>query len=367
MQSKHALSIRTGLSLAALGLLGACGGSGGSGAAESGGPASAYILNQNDTVWTMSEDAGKGALTLAANQVNTGSGARVMVTDPLKRYLYVGSNGGPFAPTLTTYSLTAADHRPVPLGAGLPGSPGAAALAMAPSGAFLYSGGDTGILTFRLTDGVPSQVGGPVASGSGVTDLAVDPSGRFLYVINGYTGTAQASDDTLRVYTLDPGTGLPTATGEIQPTGRYPFALRVNPQGQAVYVLNQSSQDISQFTRNRQDGTLTPQGSVPSGTAYYLGGLTLDRSGAFLYLADPTSHGVRGFKVNTPGTLTALGPAFAANDTPEALALDPGGTLLFTTNYNNSISAFRVDPLSGQLTYVGKSPMGGTGKGILFR
>ncbi|HJV21509.1 MAG TPA: beta-propeller fold lactonase family protein [Holophagaceae bacterium] len=356
--------LRVGLPVATLALLAACGGGGGSDAAT---PHTAYILNENDTVWTMSEDAGKGTLDLAQNQVNTDWGSKIMVTDPQKRYLYVGNNGGPFTPTITTYSLTASDHRPVQLGSGIPASTGAAALAMSPNGTFLYSGGDAGILTFRLTNGTPTQVGGVLPSGHGVTDLAVDPTGHFLYAVNGYTSIAGTSDDTVRVYSLDAATGAPTATGALYATAYDPVAVRVNPNGKAVYVVNLSGQSLSQFTRNAQDGSLTPQVNLPTGTSSYIGGLTLDRFGAFLYLADPTNGGVKGFKVNGDGTLSSLGAVFDAHDYPQALALDPEGGLLFTTNYNNSITAFRVDMSTGRLTYVGKSPMGGTGKGILFR
>lgn len=354
-------------------LCGLCLVSCGGGGSSQGAPTTqryAYVINFNDTIWTFSEDAVQGTLSLAANQVNSGWGAHSMVLDPRKTHLYVANNGGGGSnPTVTIYSLTAADHRPVQVGTGVPSGPGAGVLAMAPSGAFLYVGGDTGIFTYRVaTDGTLTQVGAPVVSGRTVTGLAVDPSGHHLYASSGYTNAAPSgSDNTLNVFALDAATGVPTATGASYSTPFDPGAIQMHPSGLTLYVMSVSGSAISQFTRNTGDGSLVSRGALSLGTSAYPMGMTLTPGAKFLYVATFNSGGVRGFLVNGDGTLTSLGAAFEAQDQPQALAVDPDGQTLFTANYNNTLTGFRIDATTGHLTFLAKSPMGGDGHAIVIK
>lgn len=353
------------LPLAALLLLAACGGASSSGGASAAlQPRYAYAINFNSTIWTFSEDG--AALDLAANQVNSDEGASRLVMDPQRRWLYAVNTGlgGTGIGSVTAYDLTAADHRPVSLGASVATGANTAAVAMAPSGQFLYVGGDAGIYTFRISaSGTLSQVGNPVASGSSVTGLAVDSGGRYLYTANGYTPAGSgSSDNTLRVFTLDSSTGTPSDTGHSYATGLDPQTVQVG--GAAVYVINRSGNSVSIFLKNA-DGSLSSKPAATTGA--YPVDLVLDPSGRFLYSANRSGNSVSGFRVGADGGLTSLGPDFDVQDGPNALAVDPEGTHVFTANYNNAFTGFSRDGATGQLSYVGKSLMGGEPHAILIR
>jgi len=73
------------------------------------------------------------------------------------------------------------------------------------------------------------------------------------------------------------------------------------------------------------------------------------------------SSAVAGFSVSAgSGTLTALASSpFAAGNTPSQAVVDPFGTFLYVSNYNDSmggISAYTINPFTGDLVAVTGSP-----------
>src|SRR6185437_12063607 len=74
------------------------------------------------------------------------------------------------------------------------------------------------------------------------------------------------------------------------PTGTDPSSMATTPSGQYAYVLNFADLTLSQFSLGTQ-GALTPlsPATIP---APYRGGITLDPSGANLYVLDSFSGNV---------------------------------------------------------------------------
>jgi 6-phosphogluconolactonase len=93
------------------------------------------------------------------------------------------------------------------------------------------------------------------------------------------------------------------------------------------------------------------------------GGIAIDPSGQFLYVADTFNAQVVAFLINQgTGALSPMtGPPFAVgNGTngPFAVNIDPSGHFLYTGNsYDGTISMFTIDPSSGALSAIGGSPL----------
>ena len=73
------------------------------------------------------------------------------------------------------------------------------------------------------------------------------------------------SDNTIGFYSIDSSGNL-TPLAELA-TGTYPSSVTVDPSGQFVYVTNETSNTISAYTINQNDGTLTAGTAVASGTS----------------------------------------------------------------------------------------------------
>ena len=150
-------------------------------------------------------------------------------------------------------------------------APSYVVVVVTPSDKFAYvvnnlTGSDGAFGVFQFTVDSTTGVLTPnnpafVASGNGPTEIAVDPTSKFAYVVN-------RQDNTLSMYTVDPGTGnLTLNTARANPTGTIatgdePFRARFDPSGKFLYVANENN-PASIYTVNN-DGTLNAVGSTAS-------------------------------------------------------------------------------------------------------
>jgi len=133
------------------------------------------------------------------------------------------------------------------------------------------------------------------------------------------------------------------------------------PSPQFLYVVNTISATISGFSINATSGALTQVGpATPTAEASIYAAAT--PNGKFLYVAteDNDVNGVSGFVINpTTGVLTPTSPAtFGVNgdSMPFGITIDPTSTHVYTANAR-SISAFKIDSVSGALSEVPGTPV----------
>jgi 6-phosphogluconolactonase len=105
--------------------------------------------------------------------------------------------------------------------------------------------------------------------------------------------------------------------------------------------------------------------SGPSGGATFV---SVDPTGRFLYVADPTVNAVFAFTVGSNGALSAIsGSPFASGLQPVALAAAPEGNLLYVANQgSNNVSGYVIDKNSGALAALSGSPFATGGKAPSF-
>ncbi|MBZ5721852.1 MAG: beta-propeller fold lactonase family protein [Acidobacteriia bacterium] len=224
-------------------------------------------------------------------------------------------------------------------------------------------------------------------------------------------------DQMVSSFSANLGNGTLSAVGTSQGTGVMPAAMVLSPSGNALFVANSASGDISAFTVN-SDGTLTAvSGSTLAGTSpvsmafdpggkllfvadagipgsttqvgsvlvYSVSGTTLtpvgsivttssgavnampvavavsvQASASFLYVANQNDGTVCAYQYDATGAATSLAPPYAVGTAPSALAVTPtatvipNGTFLYVANSgSNNVSGFTIDPTLGTLTSVG--------------
>ncbi len=223
-----------------------------------------YVLNQADaTISAFAIDA--RGLLVSAGTTPVPASPQNMVVSPTAGFLYV-SSGSP-ATTITGFSI-GANGALTPIAGPFSGGTGIAGMTIDSKGQFLFAAdsGNNTILSFTIAaNGALAPVAGsPFAtSGTQPTWIAVDATTKFLY-------TANQGSDNIDAFTLNAGaltavTGspfasFPTATTKPQPT----FAV-IDVTNNFLYVGNKGTSNISGFSINPADGTLTALANSPFG------------------------------------------------------------------------------------------------------
>lgn len=184
--------------------------------------------------------------------------------------------------------------------------------------------------------------------GCGPASPATAATGTFVYVANkGRNSVSQF--DVSGVGALTP---LAPAT---VPSGPFPNAIAVSPQGNNAYVVDAGAVDapaneISQYNINPITGQLTPK-SPATITAGNGDAIAVTPNGTSVYVAD--TEGVSQYSVNpNTGDLTPKTPATVhAGRGPTAITVTPNGKTLYVANIEaNTISQYDINPTTGDLT-----------------
>jgi 6-phosphogluconolactonase len=195
----------------------------------------------------------------------------------------------------------------------------------------------------------------PYTVGSGAQSLVIHPSRKFLYVAN----SGQGENDVSLFDINSDGT-----VSEVTPrtsVGTLPFLLAMDPAGSYLYVANALSNNISVFSIDASHGTLSPVTGSPFSINLSPKNMQLAPSGKFLYVSAPSQPTgvVAVFGVNA-GALSFVGFTLTADNNPAGLAIDPGGSFLYTANATaSSISIYSIAS-TGLLTQVPQSPLADT-------
>jgi len=261
----------------------------------------------------------------------------VFVGDPTGNILY--ESGGPGASQgsdIVTMLIDANTGALTPI-ADSPGFGVFIAVALNPTGTFLYGAGNPNISSspggiwtgsISLTTGAVAPVATPTTQGGlGVTALAVHPSSKFLFAVD-------LSSATLFSYAIDPSSGALTLLNSIV-YDFFPASLSdvvVHPSGKFLYVTNWGVATVLGFSIDG-NGNLTPvPGSPFSSWGFNPSVLATDPAGKFLYVANSGTSGlppydgvVAGFTVDpNSGALTPIaGSPFPAAGSPGSIVIAP--------------------------------------------
>lgn len=202
------------------------------------------------------------------------------------------------------------------------------------------------------------------------------PSGKFLYVAGRGGGIAG--------FHVNPETGdLGYVPGSPFKSGERTRCLTVHPSGKFVYASNAYTNDISAYRIDQKTGTLIQLPSSPfaageagpfddtykkmpdvidnkGGMPYYIAS---HPSGKFIYVTNSASASISVFRVNeTSGDLTLVGKPKETGLSPYAVAVHPSGKYVFASTWGgNDIYVYTVNQQTGELEHVEGSPFGTLG------
>jgi 6-phosphogluconolactonase (cycloisomerase 2 family) len=222
--------------------------------------------------------------------------------------------------------------------------------------------------TLTPVSGSPFSTSAPLAPfGTGPSAVAVTPDAKFLY-------TANKFDNTVTLFSVD-ASGVLTRQIAI-PVGTAPAALTISPDGAFLYVGNSGSSNLSAFAvcgtvvnscsnPTVPDGSLTPVTGSPFSVGLDPSSIVFTPDGKFLFVVNQKSNQVSEFKVSTgTGALTANTQAtISTGGDPVWAAVRVGSTVISATSGStdflyvanlgsSSISVYSFDSTIGTLSQV---------------
>jgi 6-phosphogluconolactonase len=212
--------------------------------------------------------------------------------------------------------------------------------------------------------------------GSYPSQLAVNKAGTYLYIVETYQPNFSLSipgPGALVVFPIN-ANGLlgatsslcqpvPDGTNAFFPLGNNPLSVNVLANGNFVYAVNESDATIAAFQVG-SDGGLSSIGLFKVGTNP--NALASDPAGKFLYVTDGATNQMYGFQVQSNGSLVMMAKPFQTDNLPIAVAVDPRGIYVYVANFNaNDVSAYSIDPSTGNATPLAGSSIYAVGNGPL--
>jgi 6-phosphogluconolactonase (cycloisomerase 2 family) len=310
------------------------------------------------------EDPNAGVLTqLSGSPITAGQGVEALALHPSGKYLYA-ANSGTNNISLYTISTTGGLTEVTPRTG--TGGTSPTLMVIDGSGTLLYvaNSGSNDISVFSIgSDGTLTPVLQCVTSnncqaattpiGLSAMNMALAPSGNFLYV------TGQAQQGFIEVFPVSQGVlGVPVS-GSPFLTGNNPLGLVIDSAGSHLYTANKQDNSISTFTVNA-DGSLTQLGSAIGQTFSGPVSLHIDQSGKYLYVANQGSSNVGAYSIEADGGLTLLsGSPFSTGSNPNVLASDSSGKYFFV-GYGSAIQSYSLSS-SGSLTSIASYTLSATG------
>jgi 6-phosphogluconolactonase len=172
-----------------------------------------------------------------------------------------------------------------------------------------------------------------------VPDLALNKI--FVYRFDAVTGEL-AADETRSVK-------LPENTG--------PRHLALALSGKFAYLVNETASSVTVFRFDKASGslrqqqtisTLPPNSSVRNTAAE----IVLDDEGKFIYVSNRGEDTIVVLKVDPlTGELSTVGRTPSGGKTPRTFAIDPTGKWMFVANQgSNTVNLFKRNPRTGRLT-----------------
>ena len=293
-----------------------------------------YVSNAQDgNIDTYNMDMSTGALT-PVGKTEAAKLVMPMTLSPNKKYLYAVIRSQPTR--VLTYEINPAT-----------GALTQKASAPLPDSMPYVSTDHTGRFLFTASYGGDKLAVSPIGENGLVEAEAIQviPTGRNAHSImpdrsNKFVYAATLGANQVLQFTFDSKTGKLTANEPpaVSPeAGHGPRHLAFSPDNKYLYVLNELSGHVTQYTIDPSKGTLTLVDTISS---------------------VPAEAGLAWGSAQGPvGAAPALASVAAKDDKPKVWAADiqitPDGKFLYSTERTtNKIALFTVAPGTGKLTYV---------------
>jgi 6-phosphogluconolactonase (cycloisomerase 2 family) len=204
------------------------------------------------------------------------------------------------------------------------------------------------VLHIDDTSGNLSAISGsPFAAGDSPSGIAVTPSKQFAYVAN-------SNDNDISLFTIDSGNGSLTEVMPRTTAGTNPVALAIDSTGNFLIAANQGSNNVSVFSI-ASGGKLSEVAGSPFAVGSGPTHLVATHSGS-LYVANTNSLSISAFTITSgTGFLMKIGTPVALSQAPLDLALDPAEHFLYAA-LPAGFTGFSIDQVTGGLTEITVTP-----------
>lgn len=309
-----------------------------------------YVTNQLTNQLTSYRIDSNGALSqLPATPATVGAQPNFVsvadATTPLKlssKFVYAVN-----AAAITTHVFSIGDDGTLAPGTTAATGPTPLGVTLDPKGRYAYTAnaGDNSISIYSVNPQTGELTAFPArffGAGTAPSYIAIEPSGRYAYVA--------ASTDILQ-FNLDPSTGGLDSLVSTN-VGQTMNVVKIAPNGRWLLATTTSNNLVYSYTINSATGALTFASSVDTGGN--VTSLALDAAGKFAYVTDAATGVLRMYTINSlTGALSPAGTYTTAGYLPDGVAFDPLGGFAFTADgaTNNTVSMFRVQS-NGAVTYV---------------
>ena len=191
--------------------------------------------------------------------------------------------------------------------------------------------------------------------------VAPDPSGQFVIAND-------AGLDLTLIWRLDAQAGrlLPADTPVLAaPSGSGPRHFAFHPNGKFFYNLYEHDAKVAVYDYDAARGAMRLKQSVSALPLKFAGSnlaseILLSADARFLYVSNRLHSSLALFAVAADGQLKMISETWSHADSPRSMAIDPSGEFLFSCNQKgDSITSFRINALSGALSFTGRyEPVG---------
>jgi len=294
-----------------------------------------------------------GGLTAASGTTTVGTTPMGLAVDPAGKFLFVANQG---SSNVSVFSINGTALTPVagspfttvPVGLSYPNGTLPTAVAVSNSGNFLYVANQlanfVSAFAINATTGALTPLGVPYYSeplGTSPSGLGIQPNGGFLYVMN-----AAASANNISVFAIcdnvvtsctnpnAPDGTLTEVAGSPFPAGLGPVAITFDPNFTFAYVVDKTSNTVSQYSYGTGSGVLTPlspatisTGLTPVSIALRVGatgtniGNTTTNPTDFVYVANSGAGTISIYTLTTAtGLLNVSGMPYTTFGQTSALA-----------------------------------------------
>ncbi len=255
-------------------------------------------------------------------------------------------------------------------------------LAVHPSGKFVYSANETGefegerqgyLTAFRVDEqnGMLVELNRRGSGGGGPCYVSLDPSGKILLAANYGGGSVIA-------YAVEADGGLGARTGFVQHEGSggdparqsapHAHSIVASPDGRFALAVDLGIDKVMVYGLG-EDGSLNPNDPAFGAVAPASGPrhLAFSPDARFVYVVNELSSSVTPFRYVTAGgvlepmaAVSTLPPGYAETSYCADIHVHPGGRFLYASNRgHDSIAVFRIDPASGDITWLDAVSTGG--------
>jgi 6-phosphogluconolactonase len=345
-----------------------------------------YVSNAQDgNIDTYNMDMSTGALT-PVGKTEAAKMVMPMTLSPNKKYLYAVIRSQPTR--VLTYAIDPAT-----------GALAQKASAPLPDSMPYVSTDHTGRFLFTASYGGDKLAVSPIGENGLVEAEAIQviPTGRNAHSImpdrsNNFVYAATLGANQVLQFTFDSKTGKLTANEPpaVSPeAGHGPRHLTFSPDNKYLYVLNELSGHVTQYTIDPSKGTLTlvdsissvpaeaglawgapqaPVGAAPAPASVaakdekpkvWAADIQITPDGKFLYSTERTTNKIALFTV-APGTgkLTYV-TNFATEAQPRGIRIDPTGQYLVASGEKSDrVSVYKIDKGTGKLGEPNRYPVG---------